>query len=386
MLLQLSKEHLIHGGLNENDVFFQYTTPGWMMWNFLVGAMVAGCPLVLYEGSPLKPASVLWDLAAKYGITVFGTSAAYLGALQRSGYIPKAALGDKLKVRQVLSTGSPLRAELYPWIIENVGPVLIGSITGGTDICSLFAGHNEALPVRAGELQARNLGMNVDVVDQDGKSVPRGGEGDLVCKSPFPVQPLGFWGQDEKRYFESYYATIPGVWYHGDHVSLTLNGGLVMLGRSDAVLNPGGIRFGSSEIYEVLEANKHVHPLDTIESSVAAALKLPTGDDEVVVLLLVLQSDCQAAKEGKAFEELVKSVKDVVRSQRSARHVPRFVRRVQNVPLTLNGKLSEVPVKKLLNGASLSSVNSSTLQNPAVLEEYVEIGQELRRELQGSSA
>lgn len=192
MLIQLSKEHLIHGGLTPDDVFFQHTTTGWMMWNFLIAGLVTGCPIVLYDGSPLKPASVLWDLAEKHGVTTFGTSAAYLGALEKSGYDVKAN-HPNLKVRQVLSTGSPLRAELYPFIHAKIGSdILIRSITGGTDLCSLFAGHNTALPVRAGEIQARNLGMDIAVYDSDsGTEVTTANTvGDLVCKKPFPAQPL----------------------------------------------------------------------------------------------------------------------------------------------------------------------------------------------------
>lgn len=231
MLLQLSKEHLIHGGMNSADVFFQYTSTGWMMMNFLQAGLVSGSTLLLYDGSPLKPPEVLWDLAAREGVTTFGTSAAYLAALEKSGYRP-IDHHKNLKVKQVLSTGSPLRAELYPFILDAIGKnVLIGSITGGTDICSLFAGHNTALPVFAGEIQCRNLGMDVDAFDENGKSVGIGGVGDLVCKSPFPCQPLSFWGQEEQRYKDAYYSQMPGVWYHGDYVMLTSSGGIVMLGE-----------------------------------------------------------------------------------------------------------------------------------------------------------
>ncbi|KAE8232843.1 hypothetical protein CF326_g2121 [Tilletia indica] len=380
MLIQLAKEHLIHGGLSPKDVFFQYTTPGWMMMNFAWGALIAGCPLILYDGSPLKPASVLWEMASEHGVTVFGTSASYLSALNKSGYRPKDHFKD-LKVRQILSTGSPLRADLYPWILDVIGSdILIGSITGGTDICSLFAGHNEALPVRAGELQARNLGMDVDVFDDDGKSVGLGQEGDLVCKTPFPAQPLGFWRQPESKYKDSYYSQFPGVWFHGDFCMLSEDQGLVMLGRSDGILNPGGIRFGSSEIYETLE-NASDDPslsfLNSIEDSLVVALKTAKGDDEVVVLFIVLRSDAEAAD----FEALATKVKTLIRARRSARHVPAFVYKVSGVPKTLNGKRVEVPVKKLINGAALESINQATLLNPEVLLEYVEAGTVLRQKL-----
>ncbi|EPQ29327.1 uncharacterized protein PFL1_03082 [Pseudozyma flocculosa PF-1] len=380
MLIQLAKEHLIHGGLRETDVFFQHTTTGWMMWNFLIAGLVSGCTIVLYDGSPLKPASVLWDLAEKHGVTTFGTSAAYLGALEKSGYVPREH--HQLKVRQILSTGSPLRAELYPFILEKIGAdILIGSVTGGTDLCSLFAGHNVALPVRAGEIQARNLGLDMDVFDDAGEPVPVGREGDLVCKRPFPAQPLGFWKQPESKYFDSYYAQFPGVWYHGDFVSLSEHGGLVMLGRSDGILNPGGIRFGSSEIYELLEAAESQDVTSCIADSLVVALKTAKGDDEVVVLFLVLQPGCPADASPDEFAKLVKQLVGLIRAKRSARHCPKFVRKVTGCPKTLNGKRIEVPVKKLINGAPLSTINLATLANPEVLPEYIAIGEELREEM-----
>ena len=357
MLLQLSKEHLIHGDMTPSDVHLYFTTTGWMMWNYLIGSLVSGATLVLFDGSPLKPPSILWDLAERRGVTVFGTSAAYLAALEKSGYRP-VEHHPKLKVGQVLSTGSPLRPSLYPFILSAVGSVLIGSITGGTDICSLFAGHNTALPVYAGEIQCRNLGMDVDVYTDAGKSAGVGREGDLVCKTPFPVQPLGFWRQPEHKYKESYYTQNPGVWHHGDYVLLTPHGGLVMLGRSDGVLNPGGIRFGSSDLYELLEAQEgRSETMTQIDDSLAVALKTPAGDDEVVVLCLVVSDAVDEAK----WNALVAEVKALVRTRRSARHVPRFVCRVEGVPKTLNGKRVEVPVKKCESPSFLGSLLSTLM-------------------------
>ncbi|SPO26199.1 probable Acetoacetyl-CoA synthetase [Ustilago trichophora] len=264
MLLQLSKEHLIHGGLTPDDVFFQHTTTGWMI------AVDFG--------------RKVW----RYNIRHF---AAYLGALEKSGYQVKANHSN-LKVRQLLSTGSPLRAELYPYIHETIGSdILIGSITGGTDLCSLFAGHNTALPVRAGEIQARNLGMNIAVYDSDS----------------------------------------------GTEVTAPIR---------DGILNPGGIRFGSSEIYELLESPEN--PLATsIVDSLVVALKTPTGDDEVVCLFLVLSPNIRIDLEG-----FKKTLVSLIRTKRSARHVPKFIEMVSDIPKTLNGKKVEVPVKKIINGAS----------------------------------
>lgn len=342
MLIQFGKEHLLHGGLTREDVFFQHTSTGWMMWNWLVGALLSGCTAVLYDGSPAFPTSVLWERAAELGFTVFGTSAAYLSLMERRGYFAQD-LHDRIKVRMILSTGSPLRAELYPFAEKLVGrPVQVGSITGGTDLCSLFATHNVSLPVRAGELQCFGLGMDMDVFGPEGKSQPDMVEGDLVCKKPFPVQPLGFWHQPGERYRDSYYTQYPGVWYHGDLVMRSRNGGLIMLGRSDGILNPSGIRFGSAEIYEVLEsneANTSSSPLRDITDSLVVALKTPAQDDEVVVLFLVTNDKAN-------WDAIEAEVRRIIRKQRSARHVPTYIRRASGCPKTLNGKRVEVPVKK----------------------------------------
>lgn len=243
--------------------------------------------------------------------------------------------------------------------MEAIGAdTLIGSITGGTDICSLFAGINVELPVRAGEIQARNLGMDIDVFDDAGTSIASssGQAGDLVCKVPFPAQPLGFFSQPESRHRDTYYVQFPGVWYHGDYVALSPHGGLVMLGRSDGVLNPAGIRFGSSEIYDALEKDRGANPrspLQRAEAWLVCALKVPAGDDEVVVLFVVVREGHDAGSSADKtsdrevhWAQLVAHVKALVREKRSARHVPRFIRRVPGVPLTLNGKLAEVPAKK----------------------------------------
>lgn len=381
MLIQMAKELLLHGNMTPKDTFFYYTTPGWMMWNWLVGGLLTGAPLVLFDGSPLKPASTLWTLSSQLGITIFGTSAAYLSALEKTGFKPRETFPN-LKVKQVLSTGSPLRADLYPWIMENVGPeTLIGSITGGTDICSLFAGHNVALPVYAGEIQGRNLGMNVDVFDDAGNSIlPGKGSGDLVCKTAFPAQPLSFFSQSEERHFDTYYSQFKGVWYHGDYVGLSTHGGLVMLGRSDGVLNPGGIRFGSSEIYDALEKDKMSGNLQQVENWLVCSLKTPSGDDEVVVLFLILKEGKNSLKADQ-LNTLESHIKSLIRQKRSARHVPKYIRIIEGVPLTLNGKLAEIPAKKLINGAPLSTINSATLQNPEILQSYVEAGKELREAL-----
>lgn len=393
MLLQMAKEHMVHGDLGEDDVFHYYSSVGWMMWNWSVGALMTGATLVLYDGAPLSPPRVLWELSDRLGVTTFGTSAAYLSALASSGYRPRDALPG-LKVSQVLSTGSPLRPDLYPFIHDTIGPVLIGSITGGSDICSLFGSHCTAVPVHAGEVQCRGLGMHVDVDDGWGKSAPVDTEGDLVCRTPFPVQPLGLWGVPLRKYFDSYYAQTPGSWHHGDYVQLTPHGGLVMRGRSDGVLNPGGIRFGSSDLYDVLEAGVTLPPspttdlLSAIKDSLAVALLTPAKDDEVVVLFLDVDAGIIHESDEAKWCKLAGQVKALIRSYRSPRHVPKFVERLSpgGVPKTLNGKKVEVPIKKIINGQPTSIVNPATLQNPDSLEQYARISQRLRAELETQSA
>lgn len=422
LLLQLAKEHLLHSNLQPTDVFFQHTTLSWMMSPWGNASLISGARLVLYDGSPLRPTEgMLLELAAQEGVTVFGTSAAWLAAVKKAGLTPKATHGDKLRIKQVLSTGSPLGADVYPWIRDQIGTgsveedegaILVGSITGGTDICSLFAGNNVDVPVYAGEIQAPNLGMHVAVLDAEtrkekpypphhhGGSEEAEAEGELACLTPFPCQPLGFWPlpstdftaakEAEERYRASYYEAFgPNAWAHGDWCHWTAQGGLVMKGRSDGTLNPGGVRIGTSEIYEAVTAaaaasssskgQQGSDELHLITSSLAVGLRVPSGlpssGDEVVVLALVLSS------EPKDWPQLVNAVKKELRSRRSARHVPRFIVRVGDVPKTVNGKLAEVPAKKLINGAPLKTVHASTLANAECLEEYVRLGEELRGEL-----
>lgn len=389
MLLQLAKEHLIHTGLQPSDVFFQYSTLSWMMSPWAVSTLLCGSTLILYDGSPLSPSPLsMWHLAAQYGITAFGTSAAYLEVLMKRGADPQAQV-QGLKVRVIFSTGSSLRSELYRWVRDHIGKqVQVGSITGGTDICSLFAGNNACLPVYPGEIQGPNLGMHVGIMSESGQVVSfppltssssSMQEGDLVCLSPFPAQPLYFWNQSTDRYRDSYYAKHgPKIWDHGDWCCWSPHGGLIMKGRSDGVLNPGGVRFGSAEIYEVVNA---IGPSLGVQSSMAISLRTPDDSDEVVVLFVVLAE--QASQDD--WTQTTDKLKQEIKSKRSARHVPRFIERVESVPTTINGKLAEVPAKKALNGFPLQNINTSTLENPQGLNEYVEIGKRLRKELEQRS-
>ncbi|KZT12742.1 acetoacyl-CoA synthetase [Laetiporus sulphureus 93-53] len=395
MLLQMKKELIICADMQPEDVFFYYTTTGWMMWNWLVSGLSVGCTLVLYDGSPLRDPAYLWRLVDELRITIFGTSAKYIDQLSKS-YKPSEH--HKLtSLRHIYSTGSPLAPSLYDFVYEHIKrDVLLGSITGGTDICSLFAGMCTALPVFRGEVQCRLLGMAVEVFTPAGTPAKPDEAGELVCLKPFPCMPAGFWplpgyGSEEAvqaaqaRYQQAYFSEFKDVWFHGDHVILTRSragngGGLIMLGRSDGVLNPGGIRFGSAEIYDVIElcfSPSTSHAGHAIVDCLVVGQSIADGTDERVILFVKLL-------EGQTLTpELEKKIKAEVRSRRSARHVPARIIQVRDIPYTVNMKRVEVPVKKIINGAPLSSVNPATLRNPECLPEYEAVGKALRAEMRG---
>jgi len=368
------------------------------MWNFLVAGLASGCTLVLYDGSPLRDPSLLWNLVDELRITIFGTSAKYIDQLSKV-YKPREK-HSLSTLRHVYSTGSPLSAASFDFVYEHIHPgVMLSSITGGTDICSLFAGMCSALPVFRGEIQCRMLGMAIEAYDTTGGNCKPDEAGELVCIRPFPCQPAGFWPLEgfandneaveaaKKRYRNAYFEEFPGVWYHGDHVVVTRSrsgngGGLIMLGRSDGVLNPGGVRFGSAELYDVIEAcfqqgppgapNDHI-----IADCLAVGQSFVGSDDagvvdERVILFVKLHDG------GVCSDELRRRVKEEIRRRRTARHVPERIIQVQDIPYTLNGKRVEVPVKKIINGAPVSSINPATLRNPECLDEYERLGRVLR--------
>ncbi|KAI0722938.1 acetoacetate-CoA ligase [Earliella scabrosa] len=392
MLIQAKKELVICADLQPHDVFFYYTTTGWMMWNFLLSGLTVGCTLVLYDGSPLYDPAYLWRLVDDLGITIFGTSAKYIDQLAK---VHKPAEHHKLStLRHIYSTGSPLAPHLFDFVYEHISPnVLLGSITGGTDICSLFAGMCTALPVFRGEIQCRLLGMAVEAFTPTGTVAGPDEAGELVCLKPFPCMPAGFWplpgygapdavAAAQKRYQDAYFSELKGVWFHGDHIVITRSragngGGLVMLGRSDGVLNPGGVRFGSAEIYDVIEqcfAPAATHAPHTVVDCLAVGQSVAGGTDERVILFVKLL-------EGQVLtEELEKRIRSEVRARRSARHVPARIIQVEDIPYTVNMKRVEVPVKKIINGAPVSSVNPATLRNPECLAAYEKIGAALRTE------
>ncbi|KAH7343809.1 acetoacetate-CoA ligase [Rhizoctonia solani] len=386
MLIQSRKELLICADLKPSDVFFYYTTTGWMMYQFLMGGLGVGCTILLYDGSPLRDPSCLWRMADECKITIFGTSAKYLDQLAK-GYKPREH-HDLSSIRQIYSTGSPLAPQQFDYVYEHISKnVLLGSITGGTDICSLFAGMNSTLPVYKGEVQCRMLGMAVEAYSSEGSVLPVGETGELVCVKPFPCQPAGFWplpgyGADEEvskaqiRYKEAYFNVFEGIWHHGDYVRITSNGGVVMLGRSDGVLNPGGIRFGSSEIYEVLDQGFSAGAQPIIVDYLVVGQAVQGGADERVILFVKLA-------EGETLsDDLRKRIREEIRRKRSPRHCPEKILQVHGeIPHTLNGKRVEVPVKKIINGAPKSTINPATLRNPECLDEFVEYGQQLRAEV-----
>ncbi|KAG6821270.1 hypothetical protein H0H93_002380 [Arthromyces matolae] len=346
MLLQAKKEFVICGDLKPEDVFFYYTTTGWMMWNFLISGLSLGSTLVLYDGSPLRDPSYLWKLVDDLKITIFGTSAKHIDHLSK-GYRPRER-HNLSTLRHIYSTGSPLAPHLFDYVYQHIRKdVLLGSITGGTDICSLFAGMCSALPVYRGEIQCRLLGMAVESFSTTGTRCAAGEEGELVCVKPFPCMPLGFWplagyGSTTAveaagtRYQQAYFSEFEGVWY------LCFS--------------------GSGAEYTILDA-------------LAAGQKIDNGMDERVILFVKLPP-------GTALSfDFLQKIKSEIRSRRSPRHVPAKIIQVADIPYTLNGKRVEVLVKKIINGASLATVNPATLANPECLALYAEIGEKLRLEV-----
>lgn len=366
-LLQHLKEHLLHGDLDAGDTLFYFTTCGWMMWNWLVSALATGARIVLYDGAPL-PAhdpGILWRMAAAERVTVFGTSAKYLALAEKAGLEP--ARDHELRaLRAVLSTGSPLAPESFDWVTRAVGPVQVASISGGTDIVSCFVLGNPLQRVYRGEIQGPGLGMAVTVYVAEGEEAPVGTFGELVCTAPFPAMPVAFWDDpDGRRYHAAYFARWPGVWQHGDWAARTARGGFVISGRSDATLNPGGVRIGTAEIYRQVEA------VDEVVESLVIGQRLGTGADrdERVVLFVRL-------RDGALLDEALRErLRRRIREGASPHHVPRVIVQVRDLPRTRSGKLSELAVRDVVEGREVS--NAGALANPEALEEFrgrVELG------------
>ena len=357
-LLQHLKEHQLHTAIAEDDRVFYFTTCGWMMWNWLVSALASGATLVLYDGSPMPPSApdALWTLAAEERVNVFGTSAKYL-ALSEKHALKPAATHDLHALRTILSTGSPLAAHSYDYVDRDVkAGAHVASISGGTDIISCFALGNPLLPVHRGEIQCRGLGMAVEVFDANGKPL-RGTPGELVCTRPFPSMPVGFWNDpDRTKYRAAYFDFFPGVWRHGDWAEITAHDGVVIYGRSDATLNPGGVRIGTAEIY------RQVEQLDEVLESVVVGqqVRSATGDDERVVLFVRLRP-------GLALDDALRDrMRQRIRVNCSPHHVPRVIVQVADIPRTISGKITEIAVRDVIHGRAVK--NTDALANPASLE------------------
>ena len=338
-LIQHKKEHVIQCDIHPGDRLFYFTTCTWMMWHWLVSGLASGATLILYDGSPFRPLDVegkgelaMPRLIEELDITHFGTSAKYLSILEQREVMANQRVNLK-DLKAVYSTGSPLAPSTFEYVYRAFGPSInLGSITGGTDIISLFGAPSQISPVYAGEIQVRGLGMAVEAWDYQGKNVTNTGKpGDLICVKPFPCQPVMFYGPNgDQLYKKSYFDAFPGVWHHGDFVRINpRTGGLVMLGRSDGILKPGGVRFGSSEIYNVL-----LEHFPEIEDALCVGRRRETDSDEVVVLFIKM-----AQGGAKTFsEELVERIKDVIRMSLSARHVPGIIDECPDIPVTINGK------------------------------------------------
>jgi acetoacetyl-CoA synthetase len=352
VLVQHRKEHVLHCDLRRDDVVFYFTTCGWMMWNWLVSALATGCTVVLFDGSPLAPSpGILFDMAEQERITVFGTSPRFLTGIAKLGLEPRTT-HDLGSLRTILSTGSPLCGESFDYVYAKLKEdVCLANISGGTDLCSCFALGNPLAPVYRGEIQTRGLGMHVLVYDDAARPLVQE-KGELVCAAPFPSMPLGFWRDPEgKAYSRAYFERFPGIWHHGDFAELTEHDGMIIYGRSDAVLNPGGVRIGTAEIYRQVEQIPEV-----LESIVVG--QDWRGDVRVVLFVKL--------REGTELDEpLAQRIREQIRRNASPRHVPAKVVAVADIPRTRSGKIVELAVRDCLHGRRPTNIEA--LANPEAL-------------------
>jgi len=358
-LLQHLKEHLLHGDLKPGDRLFYFTTCGWMMWNWLVSGLAADATLLLYDGSPfINRGKALWDFAESERMTHFGTSAKYIDAAKKICTVPSKDY-ELSQLRTMFSTGSPLGPESFDYVYQCVKEDLcLSSISGGTDIVSCFALGNPTLPVWRGELQCRGLGMAVDVWDDDGKPI-RGDKGELVCTAPFPSMPVRFWNDPKgAKYRAAYFERFPGVWCHGDYVEITEHDGMIIYGRSDATLNPGGVRIGTAEIY------RQVEQLPEIVESLVIGQDWPPGEvGDVRVVLFVKLAD------GLTLDQtLIDRIRAHIRANTTPRHVPAKVVQVTDIPRTKSNKIVELAVRNVVHGLPVKNIEA--LANPEALEQY----------------
>lgn len=354
-LLQHLKELQLHTDLRREDTLFYFTTCGWMMWNWLVSGLAVGSTVVLFDGSPFYPdGRILWDLADELGISVLGTSAKWIAACDKAGIKPRDTHRLE-RLKAILSTGSPLLPESFDYVYRDVkADVQLSSISGGTDIVSCFALGNPLLPVHRGELQCRGLGMKVEIRADDGRVV-EDQTGELTCSMPFPAMPVSFWNDpDGERYRQAYFEKFDGIWSHGDYARLTPHGGVVIYGRSDATLNPGGVRIGTAEIY------RQVEKLDEVLESICVGQQ---HDGDVRVVLFVRLRD------GIELDEALRErIKSTIRANATPRHVPARIIAVADIPRTVSGKIVELAVRDVIHGREVK--NTSALANPEALEHY----------------
>ena len=355
VLLMHLKEHVLHGDVKPGDRLFYFTTCGWMMWNWLVSGLAAGATLLLYDGSPfIGRGNVLFDYAAAEEMTHFGTSAKFIDALAKAGVRP-ARTHRLTALRTMFSTGSPLAPEGFDYVYAHVKRDLcLSSISGGTDLVACFAGGAPILPVWRGELQCPMLAMRVEVWSEEGKPIT-GEKGELVCTAPFPTMPLGFWNDaDGSKYRAAYFEKYPNVWRHGDWSEITAHGGMVIYGRSDTVLNPGGVRIGTAEIY------RQVERLDEVVESLVIGQEWQ-GDVRVVLFVRL--------RDGQVLDDaLVRRIKDTIRNNTTPRHVPAVILQVGDIPRTKSNKIVELAVRAVVHGQPLK--NLEALANPEALEHF----------------
>ena len=354
-LIQLMKEHQLHCDLREGERLLYFTTLGWMMWNWLVTALASGATLALYDGSPFHPdGNVLFDYVDEAGINVFGTSAKWIDSVKKAGLRPRDT--HKLDtMRMMISTGSPLSPESFEFVYDAIKPdVDLASISGGTDICSCFVLGNPLLPVYSGEIQGPGLGMAVEVFDEAGLPMPKG-TGELVCTKPFPSMPVRFWNDpDGSKYHHAYFERYPGVWHHGDFAEWTEHGGMVIQGRSDATLNPGGVRIGTAEIY------RQVEQLGEVKEAIVIG---QAWEGDMRVVLFVVLDD------GLTLDDALRQkIKLQIKNGASTRHVPAIIVQVPDIPRTKSGKITEIAVRDTVHGREVK--NKDALANPQALDYY----------------
>jgi acetoacetyl-CoA synthetase len=357
-LLQQMKEHILHSDMGPDDRFFYYTTCGWVMWNGLASGLATGATIVLFDGAPLQPdPRVLWRMAHDERITIFGTSPRFLVACEQADIRPRCEF-ELSALRTIISTGAPLNPPSYRYVYREVKPdVLLASISGGTDPMACFGSGCPIQPVYEGELQALSLGMKTEIYDDAGKPLV-GEQGELVCSAPFPSVPIGFWGDtDGSRFHGTYFARYPNVWWHGDLATITSRGGLVVHGRSDAVLNPGGVRIGTAEIY------RQVEKIEEVAESIAIAQQ---WQDDVRIVLFV------RLREGSTLDERLRDkIRTAIRGNTTPRHVPARIVQVPDLPRTINGKLVELAVRDVVHGRAVKNLDA--LANPQALDYFKDL-------------